>query len=117
MVQTEILEKHPQAQIQVYAVWFNMLYSDSRETWPSDVLPDPRVTHFWDEERIAGKWFAKNISGLPPRATWGGIAWDIYFLYGPEAQWHDAPQPLLIYGRTIVTYFDQLIEKIIPLLG
>jgi len=113
LVQREILEKHPKAQIQVYAVWFNMLPSDSRETWPDAVLSDPRVTHFWDEERLVGKWFGQSDQ-LGKSATLGGISWDIYFLYGPEARWEETPQPLRSYGRPIV--YTNIIEEVLPLI-
>jgi hypothetical protein len=30
-----------------------------------------------------------------------GIAWDIYYLYGPDATWESVPSPLVGEGGTI----------------
>jgi hypothetical protein len=79
-VQKDILEKYPAANLKVYTVWFSMLAGDSRAGWRSGAMPDPRVTHLWDEERIASRWFAEHVVGAQ------GFTWDIYFLYGPNAR-------------------------------
>jgi hypothetical protein len=72
-----------------------MLWSDARLTWNGKTMPDTRVMHFWDGEREVGKWFAEQIDGYE------GIAWDTYYLYGPEAIWESTPFPLRGSGRTI----------------
>lgn len=38
-------------------------------------LSTVHVTHFWDGKRLAGLWFAQNVSNDIPGD------WDIYFLY------------------------------------
>ena len=58
-------------------------------------MPDHRVIHFWDGEVVVGQWFAKEIDGYQ------GIAWDAYYLYGPEATWDDLPSPLISSGAII----------------
>ena len=72
-----------------------MLGGDAREKWNGNVMPDPRVTHFWDGEYIVGGWFAKEVDGYE------GIAWDIYYLYGPDATWESVPSHLIGEGVTI----------------
>jgi hypothetical protein len=63
----------------VFAVWLPMLAGDSRSAWDSNVLDDPRVTEFWDGNRIAGKWFAQQqIEGLGGP---GSIVWDAYYAF------------------------------------
>lgn len=119
-VQKEILAASPNANVRVYAVWFNMLPRDSRGEFPTDLLTDPRVTQFWDDHHLVGTAFA-------PLADWHkGVLWDAYFLYGPEARWpvaaatpppqgenssasgaNDLPHPLS-WGRTIFSSRDQL---------
>ena len=72
-----------------------MLWSDSREMWNGTNMPDARVMHFWDGEQAVGEWFAREVDGYE------GIAWDIYYLYGPDATWETVPSPLVGSGRTI----------------
>ena len=51
MVQQEILEKNPEVAVLVYTIWFDMLVADQRGLGDSNLRPDERVTHFWDEGR------------------------------------------------------------------
>lgn len=45
---------------------------------------DKRVTYLWDQGLIAAKAWQK-VLGL------SGAAWDVYFLYKPEAKWKRRP--------------------------
>jgi hypothetical protein len=107
-VHSEILSGHRQADLRVYAVWFNMLFGDSRGAWDGDGLDDPRVVHFWDEQRVVGNWFTANV-------THGrGTTWDFYALYGPDAR--DLAHPASS-GSTIISRRDRLQAAIVPLFG
>ena len=86
------------------------LGGERRSNWDPDVMPDPRVLHFWDAERFAGPWFAKTITGEQ------GYMWDIYALYGPNATWNQAPGPLLGSGGTIIDVGPELRDKLAPLI-
>ena len=88
-----------------------MIGGDSREAWNGTNMPDPRVMHFWDGELQLGKWFAKQMDG------YDGIAWDVYYLYGPEAVWKTIPAPLLGSGRTIHAKRQTLKMQVDALLG
>jgi hypothetical protein len=110
-VQQQILAKNPAADLRVYAVWFNMLPGDHRLRWDGAGLTDPRVVHLWDEQKLAGTWFAERVDGR------AGIAWDVYYLYGPQAQWEAEPGPLVSSGRTIIARRAQLESSIATLLG
>jgi hypothetical protein len=73
-----------------------MLATDSRGEWRYDTLPDDRVRHYWDGERTAARWFAQeDVGGF----GYQGVAWDVFFLYRPEAT--DLRQPI-VSGGTIV---------------
>ena len=72
-----------------------MLWSDSRSMWNGATMSDNRVMHFWDGERVIGQWFAEHVDGFE------GIAWDTYYLYGPDAVWETVPSPPVGSGRTI----------------
>ncbi len=110
-MRSEILEKHPAAQLQVYVVWFDMLAGDSREMVDLRVLGDPRVTNYWDEKKAVGRRFSDNVVRRP------GITWDHYFLYGPEARWDATPGPLVSMGGSVIGASDGLRQSIRPFLG
>lgn len=94
-MQTQLLAQNPSDSVRVYAVWLPMLWGDAREKWNGTTMPDTRVIHFWDGERRVGQWFAEHVDG------YDGIAWDTYYLYGPDAVWETSPSPLVGSGRTI----------------
>ncbi len=110
-MQKEILEKQPDADVRVYAVWFSMLESDSKPSWPREALTDPRVTHLWDEGRVLGRWYAQDLKlklWSMTLQTWTDALWDAYLLYGPEARWTSGPRPLVGWGTTIMESRDEL---------
>lgn len=113
-MRTNILERYPSAELQVYAVWLPMLPTDARSEWSGDLLPDPRVRHFWDEERIAGVWFAKANTG---DLGYAGIVWDAYLLFGSDAVWETEPRPLAGAGTTVIGRRAELEDQARPLLA
>jgi hypothetical protein len=110
-VQTQLLAQYPSDSLRVYAVWLPMLWSDAREMWNGTVMPDSRVIHFWDGERKVGSWFAEHVDGYE------GIAWDTYYLYGPDAAWETTPSPLMGSGGTIYGERENLEIQVGTLLG
>jgi hypothetical protein len=111
-VQREILEADPDADLAVYAVWLPFL-GGSRDAanLSRRVLPDRRVIHLWDESAITSDWFAKHVERSP------APAWDVYYLYGPDARWSDLPGPLVSSGATIIGRSSALKTAIAPLLA
>ena len=79
--------------------------------WNGNTMPDPRVTHFWDGDAEIGQWFAKQVDGYE------GIAWDVYYLYGPDATWETDPSPLVGSGSTIYSERQTLKMQMSTLLG
>jgi len=110
-VQKQLLAEFPSAHLHVYAVWLPMLWTDSRNLWNGMNMPDPRVMHFWDGKRQVGQWFAEHVDGYE------GVAWDAYYLYGPEAVWDTVPSPLVGSGSTIYAEYDNLESQVRSLLG
>ena len=111
-VQKEILAKHPDSPLKVYAIWLPMVSDDARSKWQPGLLSDSRVTHFWDENRVLGRFFATQ-SDPPPK---GGVQWDAFFVYGPEAYWDESPAPLLSFGRPVMPAHRKLRAALVPLL-
>jgi len=107
----QVLDQYPSEQLHVYAVWLPMLWSDARDKWDGTTMPDARVIHFWDGELQIGQWFAKQADG------YDGVAWDIYYLYGPDAIWETIPSPLIGSGRTIYAEREKLKMQVNTLLG
>ena len=70
----------------MYIVWIDILRSDDRYSayLRSTEFDDPRVTYMWDRYKLTGvEWQdALDVNNL---------AWDVYFLYGPDAAWGAAP--------------------------
>jgi hypothetical protein len=87
-----------------------MLWTDARVLADGAVMTDSRVTHLWDEGRQASQWFARNVDGYE------GFAWDVYYLYGPEAQWEDVPYPLLGAGGTVYSLRNSLTSQVTSIL-
>ena len=110
-MQREILEADPSADLAVYAVWVPFLGgSRGAANLSREVLPDPRVAHFWDGSALTSDWFARNVEHSP------GPAWDVYYLYGPDARWSGVPGPLVSSGATIIGRSGDLETAIEPIL-
>ena len=87
-----------------------MLPGDTPAAFPTarQRMTDPRVIHFWDENKLAGRWFKENV--VPDYGA--RIIWDAYFLYGLEAEWRKIPQPMIRWGRTIMDKREELLREI-----
>lgn len=86
-----------------------MMASDQRSQWPSRLLTDGRVTHFWDDKKILGNWYAafKEFS-----KTSGDAVWDAFFVYNSHSLWTDRPSGLIGWGSTIISHKDQLADAV-----
>lgn len=109
-MRTNILDAHPSARLRVYVVWFDMLPGDDRRWTDLAVLNDRRVTNYWDARKATGSFYASKVEGS------SGVAWDTYFLYGPDARWSDTPGPQLSSGGSVLGSSDQLAAAIQPFL-
>ncbi len=107
----ELLNKYPVSDLKVYAVWFSMYPGDRRAKWRSDLLSDPRVTHFWDQKKRIGRLLAQHPDIDFPRRT----LWDSYVLFGPDAVWEEQPEPLEGWGMPLYHRRHNLMKEITPL--
>ncbi len=111
-----ILDERSEADLEVLAVWFNVIAGDSRAGWSSSVLRDERVTHLWDEAGLIGDWFAER----GPQLGLGELdspLWDAYLLYGPEAKWGELPVAVASWGSPVIYWEDRLREALLLQVG
>ena len=89
MVHDEVLKQIDSDDLSVLAVWMPVLQSDDAEAGKKaePLLPDPRVTHYWDDDSSLGKLYGRSLK-LPRGRQ---LAWDIYFVYAPGVTWDDQP--------------------------
>lgn len=111
-MQMEILAPNPDADLRIYSIWFNMYPGDSKARWNPDLLTDPRVRHYWDQNKLVGRWMVKHEVVDYPRRT----LWDSYLLFGPEAIWKDTPSPLIGWGMPVYHRRHKLKSEISPFL-
>ncbi len=84
----QILEQMPDANLQVYVVWGQVLSRMSPEALAGASrsaarrISGPRVRHFLDPELVLMMPYGEVI-GLPENEP----AWDVYFVFAPEVRW------------------------------
>jgi len=105
-VRTNILDENPDAKVAVYAVWLPMLGGEQRSDWDGGPLVERRVSHYWDGDRVLGRWLADRETG--DVGSPGSVVWDAYFLFGPDARWNEEPTDLLAAGAPIIGETDNL---------
>jgi hypothetical protein len=117
-VQDEIVDKYPDADIRVYVVWLPVYISDSPSEWDKNLLGDPRVTHYWDPERLVGEWLLEHAD-LDGQGTIYNAYWDRYVIFSPSATWDETgfSEPERGTGYPIAYMTDEFLESISPLLG
>ncbi len=92
-MQNIILEDYTKAEISSFIVWLKMYGVDSLEAAQKAsrlFRDDPRVTQFYDPEKLSGLEVAAGLGAKP-----GEVAWDVYLFFDGHAEWVDRlPQPL-----------------------
>jgi hypothetical protein len=87
-VQETTLAKVNDPNLKVYVVWTPILAPDYEvtvkraTTW----VPDARASHYWDRGGQLSADYSRLLQLGP-----GKKAWDIYFVYGRDAEWKDGP--------------------------
>ena len=99
-VRTHILDAHPNAEVHVFAIWMPMLAGDARSAIDQRMFDDPRVTTYWDGERLAGTWLADHGTGNI--GTPGYPVWDAFFAFDGQARWSRRPTRLLTAGSPVI---------------
>jgi hypothetical protein len=115
-VQEELLAKRKDADVKVYAIYFEAVHDDvgaKSRIDPKTLFGDPRVTVFWDDERVAGRWFDENVTKGGQRLRQPDrVEWDCFILYGPDAKWGDKGPDAVSWGRTVYEERDRLAQEL-----
>ena len=96
-LQATILEKLPDAELTVYAIWTPAQGADDPSKVDPSVLTDSRVSHFWDVTGAIGRWFAEQEVYLNELIE-GPIAYNFFSLHAADARWDEVPSPLASFG-------------------
>jgi hypothetical protein len=107
-----ILDRYPDTQLRVYMVWVHRWATDTRAEIDGAGLVDPRVTHLWDTEGVIGLSFLDRFG-----VDLGGLDYDFFMLFGPEATWAASPPRPVSSGGTVISTSDRLASAAAGLLG
>ena len=86
------MEKIARDKLVAYVVWLPVLnYQDAATLRKngqkeSSRMPGSRSIHYADPQGYSGKQYGK-VMEIP----YGAPAWDIYFAFGPDVRWGNAP--------------------------
>lgn len=85
----DILNRYPQARIQVFVLWAPFMQQDSRATAQraAAFLADSRARHFWDLWRFGTRTYAQQLP-IPAQD-----AWDMLTFYQPRLSWREEIPP------------------------
>jgi len=88
-VRDEVLGAFPDLPAVAAMVWVPMLKEDDAAAarLVAELIADPRLQHFYDARRAAGRAIAGSLGGR------GHTAWDAYLFYRPGARWRRLPPP------------------------
>jgi hypothetical protein len=109
----QILEQHPAAKIQVFAVWEPMLTTD----WQSPTsgvlarLKDARARQYWDPRHLVALRLAADARDPQARQACcvrNKILWDLAALYPPGVEWKEALPPAVFFDGPVVKRKSEL---------
>ena len=89
MVQKAILDVLKDEKLKLYVVWTPVLLEDDRQAAVQAIgyVSDERAVHFWDADKSLAYSLEKIVT-LPRKRP---LAWDVYFVFDPQATWGDRP--------------------------
>jgi hypothetical protein len=104
-----VLAAEPSGDVRFYVVWLNQRSTDAADEIDASILDDPRVTQYWDGEGVTGTYFAEtDLGGL----DYSGFVYDVYYVFGPDAEWADSPEAPVGAQVPVVSHVDELLADI-----
>jgi hypothetical protein len=95
----------------VYVVWVRRWGTDASGEIDGAGMVDARVTHFWDTGKVIGAPFLERFG-----ADLGGLDYDFFLLFGPEATWGSSVPRPVSSGGTVISSSDRLASAAAALL-
>jgi hypothetical protein len=92
-------------------VWVKRWGTDTRAEIDGAALVDQRVTHFWDTGAVIGEPFLDRFG-----VDLGGLDYDFFLLFGPEAAWGSTSPRPVSSGGTVIGTSDRLASAAAALL-
>jgi hypothetical protein len=87
----------------------NQRSTDAADEIDAGTLQDSRVRQYWDGEGITGTYFADtDLGGL----GYSGFVYDVYYVFGPNAAWANAPDAPAGARAPVVTNVERLLADI-----
>lgn len=84
-------------------MWVPRWGTDTRAEIDGAGLVDPRVTHLWDTAGVIGAPFLDRFG-----VDLGGLDYDFFLLFGPEATWGSNVSGPVSCGGTVIGSSDRL---------
>ena len=78
--------------MRVYVVWVPSLPPDKEDRVPAATvkIPDERASHYWDADGKLKVAYQRLMKMEEP-------VWDVYYVYGRDAEWKDELPPVPAY--------------------
>jgi hypothetical protein len=92
-------------------IWVKRWATDTHAEIDGASMIDPRVTHLWDAGNVIGQEFLYRFG-----VTFGGLDYDFFLLFGPDAAWDQAPPQPVSSGATVIGDSDRLAASAAALL-
>jgi len=106
-VQNNILSKMTDPALRVFVIWVPFV-GGTRSAINPALIPDDRVTSFWDGNAISTRWFSRVTHFVP--------TWDYYMLFPERARWRSVPGPVTSQGGPVIGSANGLLAAIRPML-
>jgi hypothetical protein len=100
-----------------------MYPGDARSKWPAGLLTDPRVLHFWDEQRVSGTRYLSHLPALLERRApetmqpSADVMWDAFYVYRPGDRWRDPVPVPVSWGYPIMVTHQELLSQVDALMA
>jgi hypothetical protein len=92
-------------------VWVKRWALDTRSEIDGAGMVDPRVTHLWDVGNVVGQGFLERFG-----VDFGGLDYDFFLLFDPDAVWGPAPPRPVSSGATVIGDSERLADGAASLL-
>jgi hypothetical protein len=106
-----ILQRYQDARLRVYVIWVKRWALDTRAEIDGAGMVDHRVTHLWDAGNVINQEFLDRFG-----VNFGGLDYDFFLLFGPDAVWDQTPPQPASSGATVIGERERLARDLIPLL-